>query len=269
MKTVAECVIELAADRRYLGGLPAIMAVLHTWARDLNFHPHVHLLVSAGGLSEDGEHWMAPRYGQWLVPVRALSALIRGKFRAKLTKMAPEIMNKLPDKVWRQGWNVFCKPCGPDPDAVVNYVGRYVFRTAISNNRIESMDDTHVTFRFRSRKKGGATTRLRGEEFLRRFVMHILPRGFQKVRYYGLWHHSKSEEHKRIAQMTCYKKKRCPEPEPQPKRPETIANLVEAEGLGASGESSGAGKVKCPCCGSASVRLIEEISRGGRHVRSP
>jgi len=88
-------------------------------------------------------------------------------------------------------------------ESVVEYLGRYVFRAAISNARIEAMDDTHVTFRFKSRRKGQGWSplRLRGEEFLRRFVMHVLPRGFQKVRYYGLWHHSKSDARKRIGQM--------------------------------------------------------------------
>ena len=274
MKTAAECVIELAQNPRYVGGMPAIMAVLHTWSRDLGFHPHVHLLVSAGGLSPDGEHWVEPRHAQWLVPVRALSALIRGRFRARLKRLAPEVASRLPAKVWSKGWNVFCKPCGMHSDAVVEYLGRYVFRTAISNARIEAMDDTHVAFRFRSRGEGAGWSRLRlrGEEFLRRFVMHVLPRGFQKVRYYGLWHHSKSEQQKRVAQMSRLNNKRRQRKEGQTPDehdvPQTIADLVAAEGLGLDDEQT-EGHVKCPCCSSGSVRLIERLKRPRRSNRSP
>jgi DNA-directed RNA polymerase subunit RPC12/RpoP len=277
MKTVAECVIDLTGDPRYVGGLPAVMAVLHTWSRDLQFHPHAHLLVSAGGLSPDGERWIEPRCSKWLVPVRALSALIRGRFHARLKRIAPEVASRLPAKVWRKGWNVFCKPCATRADAVVQYLGRYVFRTAISNARIEAMDATHVMFRFRSRRKnaGWSRLRLRGEEFLRRFVMHVLPRGFQKVRYYGLWHHSKSDEQERIAQMLRLDKHgrrakdlALDEAGDEAETPRTIADLVEAEDLGSSEEHT-AGYVRCPHCSSASVRQTGRIRRHQRRNRSP
>ena len=273
MKTTAECVIDLARDPKYVGGMPAVMAVLHTWSRDLQFHPHAHLLVSAGGLSPDGEHWIEPRHPKWLVPVRALSALIRGRFRARLKRIAPQVASMLPAKVWREGWNVFCKPCGMHSDAVVQYLGRYVFRTAISNARIETMDATHVTFRFPSRQKGvrWSRMRLRGEEFLRRFVMHVLPRGFQKVRYYGLWHHSKSDQQRRIAQMLRlgkHEQRAKDETSDDSESPRTIADLVEAEGLGLSQEQT-AGHVKCPCCSSVSVRQTDRLKRGQRRNRSP
>jgi hypothetical protein len=274
LKTVAECVIELAQNPRYVGGMPAVMAVLHTWSRDLGFHPHVHLLVSGGGLSPDGEHWVEPRNAQWLVPVRALSALIRGRFRARLKRLAPETASRLPAKVWSKGWNVFCKPCGVHSDAVVEYLGRYVFRTAISNARIEEMDATHVTLRFRSRGKetGWSRLRLRGAEFLRRFVMHVLPRGFQKVRYYGLWHHSKSNQQRQVAQMLCLSK-RGSQPDDdthdESETVRTIADLVAAEGLGLADEREASGHVKCPSCSSDSVRQIERIRRPRRRDRSP
>jgi len=311
IKTVAESVIDLARDPRYIGGMPAIMATLHTWSRDLQFHPHVHLLVSAGGLSADGERWIEPRHSKWLVPVRALSALIRGRFRARLKRVAPEVVAGLPDKVWRKGWNVFCKPCGAHPDAVIQYLGRYVFRTAISNARIEVIDETHVTFRFRSRPRKGngvakvdehdrsaefrntswSRLRLRGEEFLRRFVMHVLPRGFQRVRYYGLCHYSKSDQQERIAQMSRLRKRRrakkringkagddkridqtTDEQGNEADAPRTMAELVEAAGLGLADEMDlsdehASGHVRCPHCSSKSVRLIEEIPR--RRNRSP
>lgn len=264
MQTVAGCAIDLARDPRYLGGLPAVMAVLHTWTGDLQFHPHVHLLVSAGGLSPDEEHWLEPRHSKWLVPVRALSALIRGRFRARLKRMAPPVEASLPARVWREGWNVFCKPCGMHAEGVVTYLGRYVFRTAISNARIEAMDETHVTFRFRSRKKGRkwSRVRLRGEEFLRRFVTHVLPRGFQKVRYYGLWHHSKASEQACIAQMLRLKmsaKRKPNDSHANADVPETLSDLIQE-----TDEPCGAAGVKCPHCCATSVRQTAEVRRRAR-----
>jgi hypothetical protein len=193
MKVAAECVIDLARDERFLGATPAILSVLHTWTGDIQYHPHVHMLVSAGGVSDDGQYWKSPRNNKWLIPIRALSALIRGRFRAHLERCAPDTLLSLPEKVWRDGWNSFAKYFGRGADTILNYLGRYVFRIAISNARIDSMDGTHVAFR----NNNGKSIRLTGEEFLRRFVMHVLPKGFHKVRYYGLWHHSKQDLQKR------------------------------------------------------------------------
>jgi len=199
MKTVSSCVMDLARDPKFLGATPAILMVLHTWRYDLDFHPHVHLLLSAGGVSEDGQHWMESRYKKWLIPVKALTPLVRRRFRARLMEIEPEGFKQIDPKVWKDGWNTYCKPCGKNSKAVLNYLGRYVYRVAISNARILSMNKTHVTFRCKnSNEKRWQTIHLPGEEFLRRFVMHVLPRGFHKVRYYGLWHHSKRETRTRI-----------------------------------------------------------------------
>ncbi len=271
LKTVAECVIDLARDPRYVGGLPAVMAVLHTWAGDLQLHPHARLLVSAGGLSPDGEHWLAPRHPGWLVPVRALSALIRGRFRARLKRIAPTVEASLPISVWSKGWNVFCKPCGAHVDGVVTYLGRYIFRAAISNARIETMDQTHVTFRFKSRRKcqGWSRLRLSGEEFLRRFVMHVLPRGFQKVRYYGLWHHSKSDSRKRIAEMlrlAAGERRKQRDLSDVSDATETLADLIQSEEANCESLDRPL-PVTCPHCSSGSVYLNAEMRRG--RIRSP
>jgi len=268
LKTVADCLIDLARDPRYIGGLPAVMAVLHTWARDLQFHPHAHLLVSAGGLSPDGRYWLEPRHKNWLVPVRALSALIRGRFRARLRRIAPTLETSVPADVWRKGWNVFCKPCGAHAQGVVEYLGRYVFRTAISNARIEAMDQTHVTFRFKSRRQGQGWSRLRltGGEFLRRFVMHVLPRGFQKVRYYGLWHHSKSNEQKHIAQTLRLKACKPTGTIKIPNEPGTLADLIQRLELDPD-EPHCPPTVKCPHCSSASIHQTAEIRR--QYIRGP
>lgn len=249
MKTAAKCVNDLARDKRFLGATPAILSVLHTWTGDVQYHPHVHMLVSAGGVSDDGQSWISPRNSKFLVPVKALSALIRGRFKARLKQILPQTYASLPDKVWRDGWNSFSKHYGKGTDKVLEYLGQYVFRIAISNARIISMDDTHVTIRGKNRK----IVRLKGEEFLRRFVMHILPRGFHKVRYYGLWHHSKIHLQSRARLLldtaACPKKVR-----------ELFIDIPDADGI-----CENKYMIACPQCGCNVVRLKKHVMR----MRSP
>jgi hypothetical protein len=191
MKTVAGAVMDLARDPKYLGATPGILMVLHTWTGQLQVHPHTHLLVTGGGVTDDGQVWREPS-GKFLVPVKALSKLIAARFRDALKKAKPEAFDRLPRKTWQREWCSFCKHYGRGKRAVLDYLGRYAFRIAITNTRIVAMDDTHVTFKYKQRETGEwDTCRLTGVEFLRRFLMHVLPKGFHKVRYYGLWHHSK------------------------------------------------------------------------------
>jgi len=161
-----------------------VRAVLHTWTRTLEYHPHVHGLVPGGGLGADG-HWIPARV-DYLVPVRALSRLFRGIFMARAKRALPD--PKWPTSVGNQEWVVYAKPTVKNPDAVLSYLGRYVHRIAISNRRIRSIDDGQVTFRYR--KVGDSQQRtmtLSAHEFIRRFLQHVLPDGFHKVRYYELW----------------------------------------------------------------------------------
>lgn len=191
MRVAAEAVKELCAIKRHLGGLPGILALLHTWNGELEYHPHVHMLITGGGITSDGQKWQ-PTRGEFLVPVRALSRKIAIMFRDALKKQKPGVFANIPRSVWRLQWVSFCKHYGRGNDAVLKYLSRYVFRTAISNARILAMDSTHVTFRYKQRSTDRwHTRRLSGVEFLRRFLLHVLPRGFHRVRYYGLWHHSK------------------------------------------------------------------------------
>jgi hypothetical protein len=193
MQVSAAAITELCAQKRHLGALPGIWAVLHTWNGRLGYHPHVHLLVTGGGITADGEHW-EPARGAFLVPVAVLSRKIAALFGAALNATAPAVFATLPASVWHRPWVCFCKHYGQGHDAVLNYRSRYVFRTAISNARILDMDETHVTFRWKDRSADTwRTERLPGVEFLRRFLQHVLPRGFHKVRYYGLWHPSKRD----------------------------------------------------------------------------
>ena len=193
MSVAAEAIKELCAKRRHLGALPGILSVLHTSNGQLGYHPHVHMLITGGGISSDGEQW-EPARGEFLVPVGVLSRKIAAKFSDAVMKQEPELLASIPAGVWRREWVSFVKHYGHGNDAVLNYLSRYVFKTAISNARILAVDETHVTFRFKDRSTHTwQTMRLPGIEFLRRFLQHVLPRGFHKVRYYGLWHHSKRD----------------------------------------------------------------------------
>jgi hypothetical protein len=189
MSTAAESLQALAADAHYVGGRLGILAVLHTWTRALVYHPHVHCLVPGGGLAPDRQTWIAAR-AQFLVPVRALTVHFRARFLARLQAHLPDVV--IPARVWQQPWVVYCKPAVQGSGAVLRYLARYVHRVAITNARVVSCTDEQVTFRYRDRRDAGSgtwrTMTLSADEFLRRFLQHVLPRGFHKVRYYGLWH---------------------------------------------------------------------------------
>jgi hypothetical protein len=183
-RTAAAALQELAQDRRFVGGQIGLVGVLQTWARDLSYHPHLHFLVPGGGLSADGQQWLAARPG-FLVHVRALSKLFRAKFRAALQKT--DLFKQVPAQVWRQEWVVHSETVG-DGQAALKYLAPYIFRVAISNKRIVNVADGQVTFRYTpSGCKKSKRCTLPAEEFIRRFLQHVLPKGFVKVRYYGLF----------------------------------------------------------------------------------
>ncbi|MBF0416589.1 MAG: transposase [Magnetococcales bacterium] len=184
MKTCAEAILELAKDPRHIGGLVGILMVLHTWNQQLLNHPHVHCLVPGGGVADDGTWHPAPN--GFLFPVQALSVLVRGKFMSALKRLRPDL--DLPESAWQQQWVSHCTPWGVGEQAVLDYLARYVFRIAITNCRVVAMDENSVTFRYKERKKRRwRTCQVSGMEFMRRFLQHVLPQGFHKVRYYGLW----------------------------------------------------------------------------------
>jgi hypothetical protein len=185
MQCAAAALQTLARDPRYLGGRPGCLAVLHTWTRALLYHPHVHLLVTAGGLSAEGTTWIPAKRRRYLVPVEALSPIFRAKLCAALKQAG--LLEHVPPNVWQQSWVVHCQPAGGGEE-VLDYLGRYLFRVAIPNSRLERLADGQVTFRYRDNR----THKLRratlpAVDFLHRFLQHVLPRGCTKVRYYGLW----------------------------------------------------------------------------------
>jgi Putative transposase/Transposase zinc-binding domain len=191
MKASAEAIIELARDPRYVGATVGILAVLHTWTQQLLYHPHVHCLVTGGGVSDDGQMWHPARNG-FLLPFAALAKLVRGKLRAALSKRRPDLV--LPEATWSKRWVVHCTPWGEGDEAVLRYLARYVYRVAITNSRITGLDDSGVTLRHKHRASNRwRTIRLSGHEFMRRFLQHVLPKGLHKIRYYGPWHPTRRE----------------------------------------------------------------------------
>ena len=174
----------LARDPRFVGGQIGMVGVLHTWTRDLHYHPHVHYLVPAGGLAEDGHSWL-PARKDFLVPVKPLSILFRAKFRDALRKTG--LFTLVPDETWAQGWVVHCQPVGSGV-AALKYLAPYIFRVAISNNRILKLENGLVTFRYTASDTGQTRyCTVAVDEFIRRFLQHVLPKGFMKIRYYGIF----------------------------------------------------------------------------------
>ena len=255
MKTAAQSVRDLAAEKRFVGAEVGILAVLHTWTGQLHHHPHVHMLVTGGGVTTDGTAWhAAPK--KFLVPVRKLSPMIAKRFAATLQKGHPELFGQIPDKVWRREWCSYCKPYGRGQDAVLNYLARYVFRVALTNRRLMAMDETHVTFRYKDHDTGQwKTVRLEGVEFLRRFLFHVLPKGFHKVRYYGLWHPSRRDRQARarlLLELTTPSTTHSPV---------VLMGDLADEALGQCALTSQDHAVKCPKCGSINVYQLDTIRR--------
>lgn len=189
-RAAADTLLELGHDPKRLGGELGITMVLHTWARDLSRHFHVHCIVTGGGLSDDGENWIGAR-AKYLFPVKVMGELFRGKMidalrcaqkREQLNITDRQRFEKLLCELYRKPWVVYCKRPFGGPEQVIRYLGRYTHRVGISNHRLVSMDDRGVTFR----TKNGKTVTLSADEFLGRFLSHVLPDGFVKIRHYGL-----------------------------------------------------------------------------------
>jgi hypothetical protein len=202
-QAAAATLLRLAADPRRLGAELGFTAVLHTWGQNLLFHPHLHCVVTGGGLSLDGSRWVAARAG-YLLPVKVLGRLFRGKFLAgvraahdagqlKLQGSVAHLLEPSGFQRWlrplyRCEWVVYAKPPFGGPEQVYRYLGRYTHRVAISNSRLLSMDDERVRFQYKDYADQSRTKvmTLSAEEFIRRFLLHVLPKGFVRIRHYGL-----------------------------------------------------------------------------------
>ena len=198
----AHTMLGVAADPKHLGAQIGVISILHTWGQNLLLHPHVHCVVPAGGLSPDHTHWVGQRY-PFFLPVKVLSRVFRGKFLARLKRLrrrqqlrcagpAAALADdrqfaKLLRRLHRQDWVVYAKPTFGGPMRVIRYLGRYTHRVAISNHRLLAFDGERVTFRWKNYAHGGKqrTMTLTATEFLRRFSLHVLPKGFVRIRHFG------------------------------------------------------------------------------------
>jgi hypothetical protein len=178
----AQALKQLAQDPRFVGARLGMVGVLHTWTRQLLYHPHVHYIVTGGGLTQDGD-WKSSR-SDFLVPVKALSRIFRAKFRDALKQT--ELFAQVPARVWRKDWVVHSEPVGSGQPAF-KYLAPYIFRVAISNNRLRKLEHGNVTFSYKESAAGQLkSAKVTAAEFIRRFLQHVLPPRFIKVRYFGL-----------------------------------------------------------------------------------
>jgi hypothetical protein len=201
-RTSAETLLEVARDPKHLGAEIGFFSVLHTWSQKLELHPHVHCVVPAGGLSADHTRWIKPHY-DFFLPVRVLSRVFRGKFCAALKRAfhdrrlnfhgdlkilaQPDTFAAWMRPLFRKDWVVYAKPPFGGPEYVLRYLGRYTHRVAISNHRLVSFADGKVTFRWRdsAHHNEQKLLTLALDEFLRRFLLHLLPQGFVRIRHFG------------------------------------------------------------------------------------
>jgi hypothetical protein len=233
-RSSATALQQLAADPRFLGGQIGMVGVLQTWTRDLRYHPHIHYLVPAGAYTRADGRWL-PAKSRFLVHVKPLAQLFRGKVRAALQQLG--WAREVPAVTWSTAWVVDCRPVGSGA-AALSYLAPYVFRVALSNKRIVGVANDQVTFRYRdgTTKKTKWST-LPATEFIRRFLQHVLPKGFVKVRYFGLF---RSGNRRLLAQVRALLV--------VPTAP--CSSLQEGATVGAAvGEQRVPLAVRCPICG--------------------
>jgi hypothetical protein len=265
-RAASETLLTIAADPRHLGARIGITAVLHSWGSAMTHHPHVHMIVPGGGISLDGTRWVHCRLGFFL-PVRVLSKLFRRLF---LTELAgAHAANRLKffgdhaglsecrafaaflAPLREKNWFVYAKPPFAGPEAVLAYLSRYTHRVAISNSRLISLDETGVTFRYKDYRRNGReryrTMTLDPGEFMRRFLLHVLPKGFHRIRHYGLLASA--------GRKTSIAHARELLAAPQPK-----AGFSETGTTNAAAPTDW--RPPCPCCGGRMI-IIETFDRGG------
>jgi hypothetical protein len=207
LRCSAETLIEVAADPQRLGAEIGFFSVLHTWNQKLQHHPHVHCVVAAGGLSRDHSQWVRPRSSNFFLPIWVLREVFRGKFldalqqahasgqlqfHGRLRGLAQRrLFRSLLGQLFVPHWVVYCKPPFGGPEQVLRYLGAYTHRVAISDHRLVSFAEGNVTFRWRDsvHKNKKRLLTLSVDEFLRRFLLHVLPRGFVRIRYFGFLAH--------------------------------------------------------------------------------
>lgn len=233
-----------ACDPKHLGAQMGMISVLHTWGQNLSLHPHVHMIVPGGGVSDAGFWKSVKSKGQYLFPVKAMSIVYKNKFmelfRQFLNTEGRPLDNGLRQSLYQKPWVVYAKQPFAGPKQVIEYLGRYSHKIAISNHRILSIDAGKITFRYKDYSQGGRqkVLTLDAVEFIRRFSLHILPKGFRKIRHYGLLA-SRNKPRLRIRQMQ------------MGVLPKTSKDLKQI-----CVETLGYNPLKCPCCGTGEMIRI-------------
>jgi len=263
-KAASQALMELAHDPRHLGAQIGATALLHTWTQTLIYHPHVHFIVPGGGLSPDGRRWIRAR-STFFLPVKALSRLFRGKLLAFLkeaydtatlsfsgqtaTYADRSSFQQLLDRLYGIEWRVYCKPPFASPEQTLEYLGRYTHRVALSNDRILSMQEDQITFRYRdSDRKCIRQMTLSAEEFIRRFLLHVLPSRFVKIRHYGIM----STRNRQTKLARCKELLGCsPTPPSGQAKIDWQERLLQVAGVDLS---------ICPSCGQGHMRTVQVIT---------
>jgi hypothetical protein len=248
--TSAAALQQLAQDPRFLGGQIGMLGVLQTWTRDLHYHPHVHYLVPALALTPDGTRWLVGN-SDFLVHVKPLGELFRAKFRVGLHQTS--LGGQVDARAWAKSWVVDCRPVGSGASAL-KYLAPYVFRIALSNNRIACVVNDAVTFRYTEGKTGAQKrATLPVDVFIGRFLAHVLPKGFVKVRYYGLLAVGKRKLLAEVRSMLAERQAVLPPPRPTA-APEPLVAPPEAD-VG-----------RCPSCGQP-MQVVQTLAPKRQHER--
>jgi hypothetical protein len=254
-RTSAAAIQQLARDPRFVGGQMGFVGVLHTWGRQLAYHPHVHYLIPGVGLAADGRTWLRANK-RFLFPVRALSRIFRAKLRDALRQT--DLFAAIPDSVWKREWVVHCQPVGNGLQAV-KYLAPYIFRVAISNRRILKAAGGKVTFQYRISDTGQVKRcTLSANEFIRRFLQHVLPKHFVKVRYYGFlspaWRRRLAALREQLDSTAMY---------PAASGDAVVTDLPSQTIRSPTGTTPSNYIAKCPACGQTmhKERVIYPVSR--------
>jgi hypothetical protein len=249
-RTSAAALQQLAQDPRFLGGQIGMLGVLQTWTRDLRYHPHVHYLVPALALTPDGKRWLVGN-SDFLLHVKPLGQLFRAKLGAALRQMV--WAGQVDARVWAKSWVVDCRPVGNGASAL-KYLAPYIFRIALSNNRIEQVANDTVTFRYTEGKTGAhKRATLPIDIFIGRFLTHVLPKGFVKVRYYGLLSVGKRHLLQEVRSILALRQA-VPPPPHTAAAPEPLVAPPEADVR------------RCPSCGQP-MQLVQTLPPKREHER--
>jgi hypothetical protein len=264
-RAARETLQTFARDPKHLGGEIGLIAILHTWSQTLGLHPHLHCVVTGGALAEDGSRWIATRHRGFLFPVRALAKVFRAKFLEGLRALRDQ--QKIPDDgslpallatLRQKDWVVYAKPPFAGPESVLRYLGRYTHRVALSNRRLLRVQGETVTFRYRDSSDGNRekTLELPVHELLRRFLLHVLPRGFVRIRHAGLLANRTRREH--IARCRALLHAEAP---PPPPADETVCEKLL--------RLTGRDLRVCPACGDRRMGVVAEIDPTGLDPLAP